>query len=44
MEITRLEYENAYKEAKKLMYRLKGRKDKLQEFTNRYLKIIMEKL
>lgn len=41
MEITMLEYENAYKEAEKLMDKLKGRKDKLQEFTNKYLKIMM---
>lgn len=41
MEITKLEYENAYKEAENLMNRLKGRKEKLQEFTNKYLKIMM---
>lgn len=41
MEITILEYESAYREADKLMDRLKGKKDKLQEFTNRYLKIMM---
>ena len=41
MEITNLEYENAYKEAKKLMDRLKGRKNKLQEFTDKYLKMMI---
>ncbi|MGN1297465.1 MAG: GNAT family N-acetyltransferase [Clostridia bacterium] len=41
MEITALEYESAYKEAEELMERLKGRKDELQEFTNKYLKIMM---
>ena len=42
MKITNLEYENAYKEAKDLMNRVKGRRDKLKEFTNKYLKIMME--
>lgn len=41
MEITNIEYENAYKEAENLMNRLKARKEKLQEFTNKYLKIMM---
>lgn len=41
MEITALEYEGAYREAEELMERLKGRKDELQEFTNKYLKIMM---
>lgn len=42
MEITTTEYEKAYKEAKKLINMLKGKKDKLQEFTNKYLKIMIE--
>ncbi len=37
MEITKLEYENAYKEAENLMNALKGKKDELQEFTDRFL-------
>ena len=41
MEITTLEYENAYKEAEKLIDMLKEKKDKLQEFTNKYLKIMI---
>ena len=41
MEITTLEYENAYKEAEKLIDMLKGKKDELQEFTNKYLKIMI---
>ena len=42
MEISNLEYENAYKEAYKLIDRIKGKKDKLHKFTNKYLKIMME--
>ena len=41
MEIKNLEYENAYKEAEKLIDKLKGKKDELQEFTNKYLKIMI---
>ena len=40
MEITTTEYENAYKEAEKLIEMLKGKKDELQKFTDKYLKII----
>lgn len=42
MEITNSEYEDAYKEAEKLMDMLNGKKDKLQEFTDKYLKIMIE--
>ncbi len=42
MEITTVEYENAYKEAEKLIEMLKGKKDGLQKFTDKYLKIITE--
>lgn len=38
MEITDLEYRNAYKEAENLMDKLKRRKEKLQKFTDKYLK------
>lgn len=41
-EITSLEYENAYKEAKKLVDRLRGKKDELLEFTNKYLNEIFK--
>ncbi len=41
MEITNLEYKNAYKEAEKLIDKLKGKKDELQEFTKKYLKIMI---
>ena len=36
-EMTKKEYENAYKEAEQLMNKLKNNKDKLQEFTDKYL-------
>lgn len=41
-EVTNLEYESAYKEAEQLMNKLRSRKDNLQDFTNKYLKIMME--
>ena len=34
---------NAYKEANHLKDRLRGKKDKLQEFTDKYLKLMIEK-
>ncbi|HBC85274.1 MAG TPA: hypothetical protein DCZ30_07830 [Clostridiales bacterium] len=37
-EITKEEYENAYKEAEELMSKLKNNKDKLKEYTDKYLK------
>ena len=37
-EMTKEEYENAYKEAEQLMNKLKNNKDKLKEFTDKYLK------
>lgn len=40
MQITKLEYENAYKEAYQLMDRLQSKKEELQNFTDKYLKII----
>ena len=36
-EMTREEFENAYKEAEKLMNKLKNNKDKLKEYTDKYL-------
>lgn len=42
MEITELEYKNAYKEAEQLMDKLNRGKDNLQEFTNKYLKLMIE--
>lgn len=41
MEITNTEYKKAYKEANQLMDRLNNSKDKLQEFTDKYLKLMM---
>lgn len=38
LEITQNDYDMAYTEANKLMNKLKGNKDKLEEFTNKYLK------
>ena len=35
--MTREEFENAYKEAEKLMNKLKNNKDKLKEYTDKYL-------
>lgn len=37
-EMTREEFENAYKEAEQLMNKLKNNKDKLNEYTDKYLK------
>lgn len=37
-EITREEFENAYKEAEQLMNKLKNNKNKLKEYTDKYLK------
>lgn len=41
MEITNIEYENAYKEANQLIDKLSNRKEKLQEFTDKYLKLMI---
>ena len=41
MEITNLEYENAYKEAEQLISKLKNNKEKLKEYTDKYLKIML---
>ena len=41
MEITNTEYKNAYKEANKLIDRLTNQKDKLKEFTDKYLKLMV---
>lgn len=43
MEISEEEYENAYKEANQLINILNNKKEKLQEFTNKYLKLMLEK-
>ena len=42
MEITNREYEDTYKEAKKLIDRLNSKKEKLREFTYKYLNLMME--
>lgn len=39
-EMTKSEYENAYKEAEQLMNKLKNNKDELKKFTDKYLKLI----
>ena len=39
-EMTKSEYENAYKEAEQLMKKLKNNKDELKKFTDKYLKLI----
>ena len=36
------EFENAYKEAYQLMDRLQGKKQELQSFTDKYLKMMLE--
>lgn len=41
MEITNLEYENAYKEAEQLINKLKNNRDKLKEYTDKYLKLML---
>jgi len=41
-QITELEFENAYKEANQLMNILKNKKQELQNFTDKYLKIMLE--
>lgn len=43
-QITELEFENAYKEAYQLMDRLQNKKQELQNFTDKYLKIMLNKL
>ena len=40
-ELTKEEYENAYKEAEKLMNILEKKKEKLKEFTDKYFKIML---
>ena len=42
MQITKAEFENAYKEAYQLMDTLQNKKQKLQEFTDKYLRIMLE--
>lgn len=41
-QITKDEFENAYKEAYQLMDRLQGKKQELQNFTDKYLRIMLE--
>lgn len=41
-EVTKEEYENAYKEAEQLMDKLKNNVDKLKEFTEKYLKEMLK--
>ena len=41
-EMTKDEYDEAYKIANELMKKLNGNKDKLKEFTDGYLKKILE--
>ena len=41
MEITNLEYENAYKEAEQLMNKLKNNRDKMKQYTDKYLEIML---
>lgn len=43
-EVSEAEFEMAYDEANKLMKRLTGNKDKLEEFTNGYLKVFSKKI
>lgn len=43
MQITKIEFENAYKEAFQLMDRLHSKKQELQNFTDKYLNIMLEK-
>ena len=40
MEMTKLEYDDAYYEANQLMNKLRNKKNELQEFTDEYLKLI----
>jgi len=41
-QITELEFEDAYKEANQLMNRLKNKKQELQNFTDKYLNMLLE--
>ena len=41
-EMTKEEYENAYKQSEQLMNELKNNKDKLKEFTEKYLKEMLK--
>lgn len=41
-QITKAEFENAYKEAYQLMDRLQGKKQELQSFTDKYLRMMLE--
>lgn len=41
MEITKEEYKNAYKEANQLIDKLSNKKDELQKFTDKYLKLMI---
>ena len=40
--MTKEEFENAYKVAEQLMDRLKNNKDKLKEYTDKYLKEMLK--
>ena len=44
MQIIKDEFENAYKEAYQLMERLQNKKQKLQSFTDKYLRMMLEEL
>lgn len=41
MEITNREYKEAYKEANRLIDRLSNKKEELEEFTNKYFKLMI---
>lgn len=41
-QITKVEFENAYREAYLLMNRLQSKKQELQNFTDKYLNMVLE--
>ncbi len=43
LEVTREDYDMAYNEAKQLMKKLENNKEKLEIFTNKYLKEFQDK-
>lgn len=43
LEVNKEEYDMAYNEANQLMKKLENNKNKLEEFTNRYLKEFQDK-
>lgn len=43
LEVSKEDYDMAYNEAYQLMNKLKNNKDKLEEFTNKYLKEFQDK-